>query len=232
MGILQVNTELTGQVGIWPKFSFIQTDSTLSEVLAPHFLRSAIDLGYSFNKLQSVLVSTTDYGNQLLNIINGDTLIEPQNSGNSLRFNVRLSSPQTVTVNELQVLSFDNVLINKNDLFDTVNYQFIAPEKCFYHLFSQVLCYSEDTLTLNGVNLVFLKNGENFVAINGSNSFNQTIPGKYLGIITINALVQLEKDDVVSCCLFNSSDVDMTTYLPGPEAPAELNFFAGYSIDL
>jgi hypothetical protein len=68
MGVLSITTQPTGLAGVNPSFIYIETDSTLSQVLVPGFLTASRSMGYSFSNTESALVFTTDNGNVLLNI--------------------------------------------------------------------------------------------------------------------------------------------------------------------
>lgn len=58
MGILNINIDQTGEVGIRPRIVRIETDNTVAEVVAVGFLNNAVQQGFSFAETDMALVST------------------------------------------------------------------------------------------------------------------------------------------------------------------------------
>ncbi|MES2218980.1 MAG: hypothetical protein V4501_11280 [Pseudomonadota bacterium] len=70
MAILNIQTQQpTGLAGVNPAFIYIETNDTLAEVLATGYLTDSALQGFVFLNSQSALVSTSDSGNQVLQVV-------------------------------------------------------------------------------------------------------------------------------------------------------------------
>jgi hypothetical protein len=100
MPILKVTTVTTGLVDVGPTFIYINTNDTLNQVSTAGYLNSVVESGTSLSNLQMALVSTSDYGTELFNIVieNGMYSLSANSASTEQRVTaatVQLTSNQT-----------------------------------------------------------------------------------------------------------------------------------------
>jgi hypothetical protein len=84
MAILNATANVTGLAGVDPHYIYIETNNTLAQVLTSGFLSNLPAMGIAISPGQSALVTTTDQGDQLLQvaIVSGKlSLIQTASSG-------------------------------------------------------------------------------------------------------------------------------------------------------
>lgn len=223
--------------GVNPSIVRISTDDTLATITAPLYLMTQeaniqdINAGdFQWNDNDAILITYEGGSNSLFqrNPVTQQLYAMPTVDGNQTRFNLQLSTPQTILASDNNVLQFDTVIFNKSNEFDVTDYSFKVKQNGYYSFHAQSLVSSPINLTTGAIDIGFIKNGSDIVGLNGSPLLVEAVPGLYLMLVSITSFLQLSKDDSITCNIINFSDVDITTYLPLPV----LNTFTGFSVPL
>ena len=221
-----------------PSIVRIVTNDSLSTILGPLYLfnqKSNIETinngDFEWTENDSILITYDNNSNSFFqrNSLTNQLYAMPTVTGNQTRFNVNLSTPQTILSNSQGILNFDTISFDKTNEFNSLTSTFSVGVESYYNMNVQVLITSSSNIMQNGVDIFIYKNGVDIIGIGGAASLFQTLPGPlYVGIINCTTLALLNPGDEITCAIFNPSDIDVTTYIP----VGGLNYWNCFSIPL